>query len=48
MTDKKPSIVWRLRGWLAGVLFLAAGRLHPTYDVWLDEAEPRHPDRLFP
>lgn len=48
MSDKAPSLVWRFRGWLAGALFLLAGRLHPIYDVWIDNAEPRHPDRHWP
>jgi hypothetical protein len=28
---------------LAGLAFRLAGWLHPVYDVWLDNAEPRHP-----
>lgn len=36
-------VTWtmRIRSWLAGRLFLLAGRLDPAYDVWLDNAEPR-------
>lgn len=37
------SRLQRFRAWLAGVLFEVAGRLDPVYDVWLDEAPPRHP-----
>ena len=38
-----PSRMQRFRSWLAGLLFLAAGRLDSAYDVWLDDAPPRHP-----
>lgn len=31
----------RFRQWLAGKVFLLAGRIHRSYDVWLDNAEPR-------
>lgn len=31
----------RLRSWLAGCAFALAGKLDPSYDVWLDDA-PRH------
>ena len=40
MTPNVP-LHWRFRAWLAGLLFFAAGRLHPNYDVWLDDAPPR-------
>jgi hypothetical protein len=36
-----PTLLGRFRSWLAGTLFLLAGRIDRTYDVWLDEAEPR-------
>ncbi len=32
----------RVRAWLAGKLFLLAGKLDPAYDVWLDDAHRRH------
>jgi hypothetical protein len=41
MTQDRPGIVTRIRSWIAGVLFLTAGRLDSNYDVWLDTAEPR-------
>jgi hypothetical protein len=31
----------RLRSWLAGWLFVLAGKLDESYDVWLDEAPSR-------
>jgi hypothetical protein len=31
----------RIRSWLAGRLFLLAGRLDSSYDVWLDDAPRR-------
>lgn len=39
----KLSLSQRIRGRLAGWCFLLAGWLDPTYDVWLDDAPPRHP-----
>jgi hypothetical protein len=33
----------RFRSWLAGMLFLLAGRLDEVYDVWIDDAPRRHP-----
>lgn len=42
----RASLVERFCAWLAGLLFLAASRLDDTYDVWLDKAEPRHPERF--
>lgn len=33
--------IQRLRAWLAGLLFAAAGKLDPAYDVWLDDAPRR-------
>lgn len=42
MSQDGPGIIQRIRSWVAGVLFLTAGRLDSTYDVWLDNAEPRH------
>jgi hypothetical protein len=41
----KTPVFTRLRGWLAERLFLLAGRLDTTYDVFLDEAPLRHPER---
>jgi hypothetical protein len=41
----EPTFLQRFRSWLAGLLFLAAGRLDQTYDVWLDDAPLRHPER---
>ena len=35
------TLTMRLRSWLAGVLFLLAGRLDAAYDVWLDDAPRR-------
>lgn len=29
------------RLWLAGAVFRLAGRIHCSYDVWLDDAVPR-------
>lgn len=46
MTDKRARLLTRLRYWMAGRLFLLAGRLDPVYDVWLDSAEVRDPARL--
>ena len=43
MSDRPLPLLQRLRSWIAGVLFLTAGRLDPAFDVWLDDAEPRHP-----
>ena len=38
-------LLWRIRLWIAGILFLTAGRLVPEiYDVWLDDAPRRHPE----
>jgi hypothetical protein len=31
----------RLRSWLAGWLFVLAGKLDESYDVWLDDAPSR-------
>lgn len=31
----------RFRYWLAARLFLLAGRVHSSFDVWLDEAPRR-------
>lgn len=45
MTERGPSVVQRLRSWLAGWLFLMAGRLDSTYDVWLDDAPRRDSPR---
>jgi len=45
MSDKPFPIMFRIRRWIAGVLFLTAGRLDDTFDVWLDDAPPRHPKR---
>jgi hypothetical protein len=42
MNDDQFPILARIRRWLAGKLFLLAGRIDSTYDVWLDNAEPRH------
>ena len=39
----RPALVQRFRSWLAGLLFLLAGRLDATYDVWLDDAPRRRP-----
>ena len=39
------SVQRRFRSWLAERLFALAGRLDETYDVWLDDAQPRHPER---
>lgn len=37
-----PSTRWqRFKSWLAGLLFLAAGKLSETYDVLLDDAPRR-------
>jgi hypothetical protein len=41
MTPTTTFLV-RLRSWLAGKLFVLAGRLDSAYDVWLDDASPRH------
>ena len=41
MSPNGPSIIQRIRSWIAGVLFLTAGRLDATYDVWLDDAPRR-------
>ena len=41
-----PTLLGRLRSWLAGRLFLLAGRLDSAYDVWLDDAPPRREDAL--
>lgn len=35
------SLVRRFRSWLAGLLFITAGRLDEAYDVWLDNAPRR-------
>lgn len=40
--------ITRLRLWLAGLAFTLAGRLHPLYDVWLDDALPRKVSRTGP
>ncbi len=37
----RQSRIDRFRQWLAGLLFLAAGRVHSSYDVWLDDAPRR-------
>ena len=37
----QPSIIRRVRSWLAERLFVLAGRLDETYDVWLDDAPRR-------
>ena len=42
MSDDKQSFMTRLCSWLAGMLFLAAGKLDQTYDVSLDHAPRRH------
>jgi hypothetical protein len=34
----------RLRSWLAGWLFVLAGKLDESYDVWLDDAPRRGGD----
>lgn len=40
-----PITVWmRLRSWLAGKLFVLAGRLDAAYDVWLDDAPRKYRD----
>lgn len=41
----QPSLIHRLRNWLAERFFQLAGLLDPAYDVWLDKAEPRHNHR---
>lgn len=38
----KQSRIDRIRETVAGWLFLLAGRVHSSYDVWLDDAPPRH------
>lgn len=43
MTPDGPGLVRRACSWLAGVLFLLAGRLDERYDVWLDDAPRRTP-----
>lgn len=37
----EPTLIGRLRSWLAGQLFALAGRLDAAYDVWLDNAPSR-------
>jgi len=37
----KQSRIDRIRETVAGWLFLLAG-VHSSYDVWLDDAPPRH------
>ena len=39
----RPTLIGRLRSWLAGRLFLLAGRLDESYDVWIDDAPRRNP-----
>lgn len=43
----KQSRLDAFRQWVGGLLFRAAGLLHPTYDVWLDDAEPRRPSQCI-
>lgn len=38
------SLTERVREWLAGWLFVLAGKLDKSYDVWLDDAPPRVPE----
>ena len=38
------TLMQRFRSWLAGMLFLAAGKLDEAYDVWLDDAPRRTGD----
>lgn len=38
----------QFRMWLAGGLFWLAGRVHYSYDVWLDGCEPKVPDGAWP
>jgi hypothetical protein len=39
----KQSRIDHIRQVIAGWLFALAGRVHQSYDVWLDDAPPRHP-----
>ena len=41
MGEYKPGMIDRMRQTVAGWLFLLAGRVHWSYDVWLDEAPLR-------
>lgn len=42
------SIVERFRIWLAGCLFALAGRVHESYDVWLDDAPRKNETEEIP
>lgn len=37
----RQSRIDRIRQTIAGWLFLLAGRIHESYDVWLDDAPRR-------
>jgi len=40
---ERTPLIWKIRLWLASGFFSMAGFFHPAYDVWLDDAPPRHP-----
>ncbi len=44
----KLTLLGRFRGWLAGWLFVVAGKLDESYDVWLDDAPRRTPEEPTP
>jgi len=39
--NARGSLLSTLRSWLAGKLFMLAGLLDESYDVWLDDAPRR-------